>query len=206
MSDTGTLLKATKSSSPLDPIPLSHKITESLTIPLNNIFCESLESDTFPKSYKHTLITPLLKKPNLDPRSLNNYHPISNLSIFSKTLERIVAKQLTSYLISHKIPHIFQSAYLPSKSTENVLAKISSDILTHLDNKNITILALLDLSSSFDTIDHSIIIHRLTSIDITGTAHKWISSFITNRTSLVFSSTRSSPHHVTNGVPQGSVL
>ena len=209
MSDIGTLLKATKSSSPLDPIPLSllHEITESLTIPLNNIFCESLESGTFPTSYKHTLITPLLKKPNLDPQSLNNYRPISNLSIFSKTLERIVAKQLTSYLISHKIPHIFQSAYLPSKSTETALAKISSEILTNLDNKNGTILALLDLSSAFDTIDITILIHRLTSIGITGTAHKWLSSFITNRTSSVLvHSTRSSSRLVTHGVPQGSVL
>ena len=125
MSDIGTLLKATKSSSPLDTIPLSllHEITESLTIPLNNIFCESLESGTFPTSYKHALITPLLKKPNLDPQSLNNYRPISNLSIFSKTLERIVAKQLTYYLISHKIPYIFQSSYFPSKSTETALAR-----------------------------------------------------------------------------------
>ena len=182
MSDIGTLLKATKSSSPLDPIPLSllHEIIESLTIPLNNIFCESLESGTFPTSYKHALITPLLKKPNIDPHSLNNYRPISNLSIFSKILERIDAKQLTSYLISHKIPHIFQSAYLPSKSTETAIAKISSDILTNLDNKNGTILALLDLSSAFDTIEHTILIHRLTSIGITGTAHKWLSSFITN--------------------------
>ena len=68
MSDIGTLLKATKSSSPLDPFHLSllHEITESLTIPLNNIFCESLESGTFPTSYKHAFITPLLKKPNFD--------------------------------------------------------------------------------------------------------------------------------------------
>ena len=49
----GTHLKATKSSSPLDPIPLSllNETTESITIPLNNIFCESLESSTFPTSY-----------------------------------------------------------------------------------------------------------------------------------------------------------
>ena len=100
-------------------------------------------------------------------------------------MERIVAKQLASYLISHKIPHIFQSAYLPSKSTETALAKISSDILTNLDNKNGAILTLLDLSSAFDTIDHSILIHRLTYIVIIGTAHKWLSSFITNRTSSV---------------------
>ena len=205
MSDIGKLLKATKSSSPLDPIPLSllHEITESLTIHLNNIFCESLESGTFTKSNKHALITPFLKKPNLDPQSLNNYRPISNLSIFSKTLERIVRKQLTSYLISYKIPHIFQSTYIPYKSTETALAKISSDILTNLDNKNGTILAPLDLSSVFDTI----LIHHLTFIGITGTAHKWLSSFITNRTSSVLvHSTSSYSRLVTHGVPQGSVL
>ena len=119
MSDIGTLLKATKSSSHLDPIHLSllHEITESFSIPLNNILYESLESGTFPISYKHALI----KKPNIDPQSLNNYRPISNLSIFFKTLERIVTKQLTSCFILHKIPHIFQSAYLPSKSTETAL-------------------------------------------------------------------------------------
>ena len=136
-----------------------------------------------------------------------NYRTISNLLIFSTTLERIVAKQLTSYLISHKMPHIFQSAYLSSKSTETELAKISSDILTNLYNKNGTILALLDLSSAFDTIDHTLLIQRLTSIGITGTAHRWLSSFINNRTSSVLvHSTRSSSRLVTQGVPQGSVL
>ena len=80
----GTLIKGIKSSFPLDLIPISllHEITESLTIPLNNIFCESLESGTFPTSYKHALITPLLKKSNIDPQSLINYLSISNLSIF----------------------------------------------------------------------------------------------------------------------------
>ena len=54
MSDIGTLLKTTKSSSHLDPITLSllHEITESLTIPLNNIFCESLKSGTFRNGFE----------------------------------------------------------------------------------------------------------------------------------------------------------
>ena len=71
MSDIGTLLKATKSSSPLDPIPLSllHEITEFLTIPLNNIFCESLASGSFPTSYKHALITPSLRNQTLTLRA-----------------------------------------------------------------------------------------------------------------------------------------
>ena len=96
-------------------------------------------------------------------------------------MERIFAKQLTSYLISHKIHHIFQS--------------------------DGTILALLDLSSAFDTINHTILNHRLTSIGITGTAHTWLSSFITNQTSSVLVySTRSSSRLVTHDVTQGSVI
>ena len=139
----------------------------------------------FQHPIKNALITPLLKKPNLDPQGVSNYRQISNMSIFSKTLERIIAIQLTYYLISHKTPHIIQSAYLTSKSIETALAKIFDDIITNLENKNGTILVLLDLSSAFDTIDQSILIHRLTSIGITGTTHKWLSSFITNRTSSV---------------------
>ena len=86
MSDIGTLLKATKSSYPLDPISRSllHEITESLTIPLNNIFCESLESGTFKKSYKHALITPLLNKPNLDPQNLHNNAQSQTCQYFPK--------------------------------------------------------------------------------------------------------------------------
>ena len=67
--------------------------------------------------------------------------------------------ETTFYLISYKILNILQSAYLLYKLTETALAMISSDILINLDNKNGTILALLDLSSAFDTIHNSSIIH-----------------------------------------------
>jgi len=44
------------------------------------------------------LVTPVLKKPQLDPSVPNNYRPVSNLSFVSKLLERVVARQLTTYL------------------------------------------------------------------------------------------------------------
>ena len=61
ISKMGILLKSTKISTPLDSIPLSllYEFTESLSTPLNNIFCLSLESGTFPTSYtKFTHYTP----------------------------------------------------------------------------------------------------------------------------------------------------
>ena len=47
-------------------------------------------SETVPPDYKHALITTIIKKHTLDPETLNNYRPISNLSIFSKTLECVL--------------------------------------------------------------------------------------------------------------------
>ena len=150
MSDIGTLLKATKSSYPLDLIPLSllHEITNP-SLSLSIIYYVNPSN---PVRFQHPIIMhslhPCLRNQTLTLRA-SIIIVKSNLSIFTKTLERIIAKQLTYYLISHKIPHIFQIAYIPSKSTETALAKISSDILTNIDNKNGTILALFYLSTHF---------------------------------------------------------
>jgi len=43
-------------------------------------------------------ITPIVKKVSLDPTDLKSCRPISNLSVVSKLLERLVAKQLVVYL------------------------------------------------------------------------------------------------------------
>ena len=69
-------------------------------------------------------ITPIIKQPKLDKTPLQNYRPISNLSTLSKTLERVVAKQLKAYLHKYNILNIFQSAYTSFKSTETAITHI----------------------------------------------------------------------------------
>ena len=69
-------------------------------------------------------------------------------------------------------------------------------------------LALLDFSSAFDTIDHSILVHRLnTDFGFTDTVLQWFSSYLTDRTHYVSLSNHCSalaPVH--SGVHQGAVL
>ena len=63
------------------------------------------------------------------------------------------------------------------------------------------------MSSAFDTLDHNVLIHRLSAIGIKGTALNWFTSYITNRSSSVRINTHSSPSRsITHGVPQGSDL
>ena len=69
-------------------------------------------------------------------------------------------------------------------------------------------LALLDFSSAFDTIDHPILVHRLHSdFEFTDTVMQWFSAYQTNRAyyvSLCNHCSDFAPVH--SGVPQGSVL
>ena len=59
------------------------------------------------------------------------------------------------------------------------------------------------MTSAFDTLDHNVLIHRLSAIGITGIALNWFTSYITNRSSSVRINTHSSPSRsITHGVPQ----
>ena len=46
----------------------------------------SFAQGTFPSSFKIAQITPLLKKPTLDPHQPGSFRPISNLTTLSKLL------------------------------------------------------------------------------------------------------------------------
>ena len=156
-----------------------------------------------PPDFKKAVITPILKKPQIDSLSPSNYRPISNLSIHSKILERVISSQLITYLTTNKIPNIFQSAYFPHKPTESALTLITFDLLSGLNNNRDTILVLLDISSAFDTLDHNVLIHILSAIGITGISLNWFTSYITNRSSSVRINTHSSPFRsITHGDPR----
>ena len=114
----------------------------------------------------------------------------------------------SAYLSANNFYNRFQSAYQPGHSTETALLKIINDLLYALDDGNVSLLALLDLSAAFDMIDHSILLHRLYhEFGIQGMALDWFSSYLTNRTqSVSIDCYMSQPATISFGVPQGSVL
>ena len=143
--------------------------------------------------------------------SLNLPHTgqyVSNLCFIAKILEKLVLSQVSSYLNSHNLYNTCQSAYRPGHSTETALLKVVNDLFLSLNKGNISVLALLVFSSAFDTIDHTILVHRLhTDFGFTDTVLQWFSSYLTDRTHYVSLCNHCSdfaPVH--SGVPQGSVL
>ena len=61
----------------------------------------------------------------------------------------------------HALMPQLQSAYRRHHSTETALLKVLSDIYAAIDRRQVTILALLDLSAAFDCVDHEILLRRL---------------------------------------------
>ena len=201
------LISAPKSCE-LDPIPskLLIECIDSILPSLTDLFNSSLASGIFPQCFKSALVTPILKKRCLDHNDLNNYRPVSNLCLIAKILEKLVLSQVSSYLNSHNVCNTCQSAYRPGHSAETALLKVVNDLFLSPNKGNI--LALLDFSSAFDTIDHSILVHHLyTDFGFTDAVLQWFSSHLTDRTHYVSLSNHCSafvPVH--SGVPQGSVL
>jgi hypothetical protein len=83
------------------------------------------------------------------------------LTVVSKILERLVARQLTAYLKQHDLLHRLQSAYRSAHSTETAVLRVLSDILLAIDSGDVAVLAMLDLSAAIDSVDHQILLQRL---------------------------------------------
>ena len=88
-------------------------------------------------------------------------------------------QRLDKHLTRHSLHDLLQSAYRKDHSTETAITKIHHDIIISLDKGRCTVLASLDLSAAFDTVDHDILLHRLsTYYGIRGEAHQWFSSYL----------------------------
>uniref|UniRef100_A0A6I8SXF3 Reverse transcriptase domain-containing protein n=1 Tax=Xenopus tropicalis TaxID=8364 RepID=A0A6I8SXF3_XENTR len=188
----------------LDPMlsSLLKQCAPALTPALTHIFNSSLASGTFPSLFKQACVKPILKKATLDPSCLSNYRPVSLLPLASKLLERLVFSRVTNFLCTHNLLDPMQSGFRPAHSTETALCRVANDLQTAKAKGRYSVLILLDLSSAFDTVDHSILMQILYSLGIRDQAASWFSSYLSNRSFSVALANKSS----TPGVPQGSVL
>ena len=87
------------------------------------------------------------------------------------------------------------------------LLDLIDKISTSIENKEYTLGIFLDLAKAFDTVNHKILLNKLFSYGIRGTAYNWFKNYLSNRHQYVYlNNTKSDNLSVTCGVPQGSIL
>jgi len=194
----------------LDPIPtwLVKKCIPEINIILTTILNKSFNSSVFPESLKEASVRPVIKDRNEDHNALKNYRPISNTSFLSKLLEKSAIRQIKSHIEDNNLHGSYQSGYRKNHSCETALLKVVNDLMGMVRTKGAAVLILLDLSAAFDTIDHSILISKLTTeFGIQGNVLEWITSYLNNRTYKVkIKDVDSVIFRLLYGVPQGSLL
>jgi len=100
-----------------------------LALFLVELFNRSMALGVVLSVFKAAYITPLLKKADLDPTDAKSYRPISNLTVLSKLLERLIARQLLDYLTASRLLPELQSACRANHSTETAVLRVLADIL-----------------------------------------------------------------------------
>lgn len=194
----------------LDPIPASVlKGCRELLLPVfTNIVNLSLQTAHVPSQFKDAMVRPKIKKASLDSEKYPSFRPISNLKFISKVTEKAVAHQLNKYVSNNDLGEYLQSAYKCFHSTETALLKVQNDILRAIDEQKCIVLLLLDMSSAFDTVDHDLLLARLSSrFGIKNQVLKWFESYLRDRTQfVVIDGVKSDVKELQCGVPQGSVL
>lgn len=213
MTTIANIIKSiTTNASGIDGISLDMVL---LTLPgtlslITSIVNESLHTGVFPELWKIATVRPIPKVTH--PVSFKDLRPISILPFMSKIIEKVVCIQLIEYLEGSQILPVRQSGFRKGHSTASALLDVVDEILTSQDEGKGTILALLDFTRAFDSINTTILLSKLTFYGFSNSALKWFASYLTDRSQLVEirapdgSSARSETLPLSRGVPQGSIL
>lgn len=197
----------TRNSSGMPGIPsrLIHDGAPELAEPLTLLMNRTINEGTLPTDWKHAVVTPVHKAgTKMDP---SNFRPISVLPIFSKILQRAVHGMMYKYLQEHNLLSSHQSGFRPLHSTTSCLTHVTNILLHNIEKGYLTGLIFLDLSKAFDTLDHQILLDKLSNFGFNRSAVQWFSSYLTHRTQSIYvNGITSEPLSVQYGVPQGSVL
>ena len=182
------------------------KITADLIIePLHKIISNSFNSGKFPDPLKISKVIPIHKGNSSE--EVNNYRPISLLSIFDKIIEKLVHKRLYNFLEQNNILYHNQFGFRKNNSTTYALLQITEKIKETIENRKFGCGIFIDLRKAFDTVNHTILLKKLEHYGVRDTEYNWFESYLSNRKQYVFVNGISSEiRNITSGVPQGSVL
>lgn len=174
-----------------------------LAVPLCKIFNLSIKSSVFPAAWKIARISPVFKKGN--NANIDNYRPVSVISAFAKVFEIL----LVNHISYNTAPFLStaQHGFIERRSTTSNLATISQKISETIDRGGQLDVIYTDFSRAFDTIDHKILLQKLSSFGLSNSLIALFRSYLTDRANYVhFNGFRSPPYISTSGVPQGSNL
>ena len=158
-----------------------------------------------PLIYGYLVVVPIFKGGSKgDPV---NYRPVSLTSHLIKICEKVIRKNMVSYMDELDLFNSSQHGFRSGRSCLSQLLSHFDKILSYLEQGINVDMVYLDFSKAFDKVNHGILLDKLKSIGIGGKVAKWIFSFLHDRKQVaIVNWMKSKCAPVLSGVQQGSVL
>jgi hypothetical protein len=164
---------------------------------------EILGNKKFPTKLKLADISPIHKK--LQTVLKGNYRPISILPVVSKIFERIMDKQTNEYIDKYLSDYL--CGYRKDYNAQYALLVLIEKWKKSLDEGKIAAGLLMDLSKAFDTINHKLLIAKLSAYGFDIASLEILYDYLSDRWQRTkINSSFSTWSLILCGVPQGSVL
>ena len=172
---------------------------------LASLMNKSISAGIYSHLLKHAKVIPVYKTG--DETHPCNYRPTSLLSVFNRLSEKLKYKRLRSYCEKNGIFFSSQFGFTDNCSTQHAILDILNKIQSKIDAKLFSCGIFIDLKKAFDTVDHSILLHKLNQYGVREIINTWFSSYLSKRSqSTQIGSTVSNKEEIACDVPQGSVL
>ena len=146
---------------------------------LTYLIIKSITDGTVPALWKVARVTPLYKSE--DKLLVENYRPISVLPVLSKVLERVMHTQMCPYLDHLSLLYKHQYGFRHGRSTAQAVGQLNNFVLDAMDGHKVTGMLFLDISKTFDSINHKILLGKLEHIGISSRSLRWFKSYLADR-------------------------
>ena len=187
------------------PTKILQLMVHELSPVIANLFNLSFLQGKFPSLLKVAKVIPLHKKSS--KLLCSNYRPISILSNLDKILEKIIHKRLYKFLETNNIIYSLQFGFRKNYSTTLALLNLTENIKQELDRGKFGCGIFIDFQKAFDTVDHNILLQKLSYYGVRGKSNEWFKSYLCDRKQFVsINGFQSDLSEIKCGVPQGSVL
>ena len=125
----------------------------------------------------------------------------------SKILERTVHTQLYQYLNENSLLTKRQFGVRSKRGTDTAVSSFADDILSSMENGHLCGSVFLDLSKAFDTVNHKILLSKLSALGVCCDDLSWFKSYLGDRQMRSSCDSELSDALTYEiGVPQGSIL
>ena len=166
----------------------------------------SQRTGIFPEGGKIARVIPVYKNKG-DKRMFVNYRPISLLPVFSKIIERLIYDKVFEFLVRYQILFESQYGFRSGRNTTHATLDFVHSIEEAIESNQFAIGVFCDLSKAFDTLNHEILLQKLSHYGIRGIPNEWFRSYLKDRKQYVeLNDKKSKCLPIVTGVPQGSIL